>query len=256
MIEALPSRRRLRAPLIHAALSLLVASAVSVITFLVWFPGAYATIAGGLTLVFIIVGVDVISGPLLTAVVANPKKPTRDFRRDVVAIAVVQIAALAYGVYVMSLARPVATIFEVDRMRVISAAEVDSESLNEAPEGLRALSWTGPRILAAALPTTREEALQAIDLAMGGLDIANLPKNWRPYETQQTSAWNRAKPAPELEQRYPAAHDALARATAKTKLPLGELRFLPLISRQGGGSVVLAPPDARVVDVLPFDGFF
>ncbi len=97
----------------------------------------------------------------------------------------------------MSLARPVATIFEVDRMRVISAAEIDPESLKDAPEGLRALSWTGPRILAAATPRTREEALQAIDLAMGGLDISNLPKNWRPYESQNTSAWNRAKPAPD-----------------------------------------------------------
>ena len=251
-----PSRRRLRAPLVHATASLVVALTVSAVIFLVWFPGAYATIAGGLNLFFIIVAVDVVSGPLLTAVVADPKKPARAFRRDVLVIALVQIAALAYGVYVMSMARPVATIFEVDRMRVISASEIDPEGLKDAPEGLRALSWTGPRILAAATPRTREEALQAIDLAMGGLDISNIPKNWRPYETQQTSAWNRAKPAPELEQRYAAAHDALARTTAKTKLPLGELRFLPLISRQGGGSVVLAPPDARVVDVLPFDGFF
>ena len=256
MIEALASRRRLRAPLVHATASLLVALAVSVIIFLVWFPGAYAQIAGGLNLFFIIVAVDVVSGPLLTAVVANPKKPARDFRRDVLVIALVQVAALAYGVHVMSLARPVATIFEVDRMRVISAAEIDSESLKDAPEGLGALSWAGPRILAAATPRTREEALQAIDLAIGGLDISNLPRNWRPYETQQTSAWNRAKPASDLERRYPAAHDALARTTAKTKLPIGELRFLPLISRQGSGSVVLAPPDARVVDVLPFDGFF
>ena len=256
MIAALPSQRRWRAPLVHATASLLVALVVSAIVFLVWFPGDYATIAGGLTLFLILVTVDVISGPLLTAVVADPKKPTPDFRRDVAIIALVQVAALAYGVYVMSMARPVATIFEVDRMRVISAAEVDSESLNEAPEGLRALSWTGPRILAAALPTTREEALRAIDLAMGGLDIANSPKNWRPYESQQTSAWNRAKPASDLERRYPGAHDPLVRTAARTKLPIDELRFLPLTSRQGGGSVVLAPPDARVVDVLPFDGFF
>ena len=153
---------------------------VSAIIFLVWFPGAYATIAGGLNLFFIIVAVDVVSGPLLTVVVADPKKPSRAFRRDVLVIALVQLAALTYGVHVMSLARPVATIFEVDRMRVISAAEIDPESLKDAPEGLRSLSWTGPRILAAATPRTREEALQAIDLAMGGLDISNMPKNWRP----------------------------------------------------------------------------
>jgi len=48
----------------------------------------------------------------------------------------------------------------------------------------------------------------------------------------------------------------LARTAVQTKLPIDDLRFLPLTSRQGSGSVVLAPPDARVVDVLPFDGFF
>jgi hypothetical protein len=46
----------------------------------------------------------------------------------VLVIALVQVAALAYGVYVMSLARPVVTIFEVDRMRVISAAEIDPKA--------------------------------------------------------------------------------------------------------------------------------
>ena len=235
MILTAPSQRRLRAPLVHATASLLVALVVSAIVFLLWFPGAYATIAGGLNLFFIIVAVDVVSGPLLTAVVANPKKPTQAFRRDVAVIALVQVAALAYGVYVMSLARPVATIFEVDRMRVISAVEVDPEAVKDAPEGLRALSWTGPRTLAAAVPRTREEALQAIDLALGGLDIGNVPKNWRPYESQHTSAWNRAKSASDLERRYPAAHDALARAAAKANRPVDALRFLPL-TWPGAGS--------------------
>jgi hypothetical protein len=121
---------------------------------------------------------------------------------------------------------------------------------------LRALSWTGPRVLAAATPRTREEALQAIDLAIGGLDISNLPRTGARTNRSRRPPGIAAKPAPELERRYPAAHDALARAAASTKLPIAELRFLPLISRQGSGSVVLAPPDARVVDVLPFDGFF
>jgi hypothetical protein len=248
--------RRRRAPLVHAAASLLVAITVSAIVFLVWFPGAFATISGGLTLFLILTCVDVISGPMLTAVVADPAKPARSFRRDVFIIAVVQLAALAYGVYVLSLARPVAMVFEVDRMRVLSAAEVDVADLHDAPEQFRKLSWTGPRLIAAAVPSTREEMLKAIDLALGGLDISNDPKNWRPYEDQATSAWNRAKPVAQLETRYPAVHQDLATAAARTSVPLENLRFLPLIGRQGSGSVILAPTGARVVDVLSVDGFF
>jgi hypothetical protein len=247
--------RRVKAPLLHALASLVVAITVSVIIFLLWFPGALATVAGGLTLFLILTTVDVISGPMLTAVVADPTKPARSFRRDVLVIAIVQLVALGYGVYVLSLARPVVLVFEVDRMRVLSAAEVDPAALSAAPEELRKLSWTGPRVIAAATPTTREETLKAIDLAIGGLDIGDLPKNWRPYESHATSAWNRAKPAPELEARYPAVRGELASVAARTHVPLDELRFLPLVGRQSSGSVILAPPGARVVDVLSVDGF-
>jgi hypothetical protein len=248
--------RRVKAPLLHALASLTVAITVSVIIFVLWFPGALATVAGGAALFLILTSVDVISGPMLTAVVANPAKPSREFRRDVFVIAVVQLVALGYGVYVLSLARPVVLVFEVDRMRVLSAAEVDPTALGKAPEGLRKLSWTGPRVIAAETPKTREEILKSIDLAIGGLDIGDIPKNWRPYESQATSAWNRAKPAPELEARYPAVRDELAGVAARSHVPLEELRFLPLVGRQGGGSVILAPPGARVVDVLSVDGYF
>ena len=247
--------RRVKAPLLHALASLVVAITVSVVIFVLWFPGALATVAGGLTLFLILTTVDVISGPMLTAIVADPIKAARSFRRDVLVIAIVQLVALGYGVYVLSLARPVVLVFEVDRMRVLSAAEVDPAALSAAPEDLRKLSWTGPRVIAAATPTTREEMLKSIDLAIGGLDIGDLPKNWRPYESQATSAWNRAKPAPELEARYPAVRGELASVAARTHVPLDELRFLPLVGRQSGGSVILAPPGARVVDVLSVDGF-
>ena len=70
--------------------------------------------------------------------------------------------------------------------------------------------------------------MQSIDLAMGGLDISNIPKNWRPYATQRTSAWNRAKPVTDLERRYPGAHDAMLKAAKQAGVGVDALRFLPL----------------------------
>ena len=189
--------RRLKAPLLHAAASLVVAITVSVIVFVLWFPGALATVAGGLTLFLILTSVDVISGPMLTAVVADPGKSARSFRRDVFVIAIVQLAALAYGVYVLSLARPVVLVFEVDRMRVLSAAEVDPVGLGDAPEELRKLSWTGPRVIAAAAPVTREEMLKSIDLAIGGLDIAPSPRRNSKFAIRGFARnWRRSRRAP------------------------------------------------------------
>ena len=37
----------------------------------------------------------------------------------------IQLAALIYGLYSVSLARPVVVAFETDRMNVVTAAEID-----------------------------------------------------------------------------------------------------------------------------------
>lgn len=249
------SNRRIRAPALHALASLGVAAIAALIVFAVWFPPPYAMIVGGLNLFLILVSVDVVMGPALTAVAADPRKPARTFLRDLAVIVALQVCALAYGLHVMWGARPVVLAFEVDRMRLLVAADIDPLMLSEAPPPLRKLSWKGPQLLAAARPATREETLRAIDLALAGLDISNVPKNWRSYETQSVSAWNAARVASELDTRYPSVHDELARIAAEAKTSVSELRFLPLVSRFNGGSVVLAPPDARVVGVLTVDGF-
>jgi len=246
--------RRLRYATVHAAGCLLVAALAAALVFGLWFRPPFHVIAGGLAIFGILVSVDVVVGPLLTAVAAAPGKPEKVLWRDLAVIVALQLAALAYGIHVLAVARPVVMAFEVDRMRLLTVAEIDETLLPKAPEALRELSWTGPRLVAAERPRTRQEMLQAIDLAIGGLDISNLPSNWRPYETQEVSAWNAARPLPELDKRYPLVHDELVGMARGSGAKLEDLRFLPLVSRSGAGSVVLAPND-RVVGVVPVDGF-
>ena len=60
-----------------------------------YWPGWYLT---AVTRVLLIVGsVDLVLGPLLTLIIANPKKPRRTLARDIAMIAAVQLAALVYG---------------------------------------------------------------------------------------------------------------------------------------------------------------
>ena len=75
------------------------------------------------------VGVDVVCGPLLTLVLFNPAKSRRELRLDLSLVAVIQLAALAYGLYSISLARPVIQAFETDRFAVVSAVEIDPGQL-------------------------------------------------------------------------------------------------------------------------------
>jgi hypothetical protein len=82
-----------------------------------------------------------------------------------------------------------------------------------------------------------------------------VPSNWRPYESQTDAVWRAAKPASALVARYPQVAVAVAKLAGATGKTPAELRFLPLVSRQVSGVVLLAPPDPRPAGYLPVDGF-
>ena len=167
-----------------------------------------------------------------------------------------QVIGLAYGVYVIAMARPVYQVFEVDRMRVVTASDIDPDTLREAVPELQRLPWFGPGVIAAAKPTNPDEVLRSIDLALAGFDIAQFPRHWRPFSSQSAQAWSVARPVAKLVSQYPDATPDLQRIAASANQPADTLRFLPLVSRHASWVTVIAAPDARIVGYLPVDGFF
>jgi len=246
---------RLRAAGIHLCMSMLVAAIGASIVFLVWYPPPFADIAGGLFLFGLLTSIDVIIGPMLTAVVFNPRKPRGELARDVSVIAVLQLAALAYGLHAIFEARPVLLSFEVDRFRVVAAAEVQVDELSAAPPGLQDISLTGPRLIAAVKPTTADDLMRSIDLGLQGIDLSMIPKYWRPYEDQKAAVLKAARPVSALLARYPAASSELSAIAAKAGRKSDELRFLPVTSRRASWTIVLDPTTAAPLGYLPIDGF-
>ncbi|HEY2559733.1 MAG TPA: TfpX/TfpZ family type IV pilin accessory protein [Caldimonas sp.] len=251
-----PRTRRARAAGIHLFASGCVAALVALVVFGLWYPPPYSTIAAGTTLFALLISVDVVLGPALTAIAADPGKAIGAFRRDLAVIVFLQLAGLTYGLYSIALARPVYLAFEVDRMRVVTAADIDPATLLEAPPQFRALPWTGPRLIAAVRPTDPDEVLRSIDLALGGIDISMTPKQWRDVETQREAMLRVSRPATDLEAKYPSAESDLAKLATRSARPLQALRFLPVLGRHSSTVVVIAPPDASIVGFLPYDGFF
>ena len=134
--------RRFRFALFHLLSSICVAAFVGVLVFLLWYPPPFLVISGGGSLFILIMAVDVGLGPTLTAVAASTGKPIGELRRDLALIVVVQVAGLMYGLHTLALARPVLVSFEIDRFRVVTAADIDPESLQDAPKGMQiSLGW-------------------------------------------------------------------------------------------------------------------
>src|SRR5688572_10458424 len=112
---------RWRASGIHLLISVFIAAAGLALMLAAWYPGPLFQAAGGNELLFILVGVDVVIGPLITLAVFMAKK--RGMRFDLAVIGTLQVAALLYGGWVVAASRPAFIVFVNDRFEVASALE-------------------------------------------------------------------------------------------------------------------------------------
>lgn len=249
-------RDRLQAAGWHLLVSLLIAALVALLVFGLWFPGMYRYMSGGTSLLLLIMGVDVVLGPLLTFAVFDRRKGVAHLKRDIATIAVLQMAALMYGLYTVQLARPVALVFEHDRFRVISSADVVEQDLPKALPPYRQLPWNGPWLIAVRDTLPGQERNNSLATAvLEGVDTSQRPQFWIEYgDAERAKALKVSRPLNLLVEKYPSDADAIKEAVAGVEGRVDGLRFLPVRTRND--AVALIAEDGRVLGFLPFDGFF
>lgn len=247
-------RRRARAAGVHLLISAVVAALAAVLVFGFWYPGAYRLLAGGQSLFVLLMSVDVVLGPLLTFAVFNLKKGWPHLRRDLTIIGVLQLAALLYGLHMVCLVRPVAMVFEVDRLRVIAAGDVHLPELPLARAEYRQLPLTGPWLLGLRPAQDREERNSALFMGLNGIDVGQRPSFWRPYPESAADALAKARPLAVLLARYPQHAASLRQRLAELKVDAGKARFLPVMAR--GDWVAILDATGMPVEFIPVDGFF
>jgi hypothetical protein len=162
------------------------ASALSVtlgLMYLGWYhwPGWY--LADMPTVLAIMVGVDVVLGPLLTFVIADPGKTRRALARDVGCIVLVQLIAFTYGTITLWNGRPLYYAFSVNCLSVVQAQDLERGSTANAGNSALAPHWYSlPRWIWAPLPDDSEEAGHIIQSAIqGGYDVTARPGYFRPW---------------------------------------------------------------------------
>src|SRR5688572_33489765 len=115
---------------LHLSISIALGAVALAVMLLVWYPRPLFEASGGTGLLFILVGVDVVIGPLITLAVFKAGK--RGMKLDLAVIAILQISALAYGAWVVAVARPAFIVFVKDRFEVTAAVELQPEELAKA----------------------------------------------------------------------------------------------------------------------------
>lgn len=248
-----------KASLVHLVISSLVALVAAAIVFLVWYPHPYALLSGGRNLFLLLVGVDLVCGPILTLVLFNPKKPRAELWRDMALVVFIQLAALAYGMLTAYQARPLFLVHEMDRFRVIGLQDFDgvdvSSPLGRLPPALKPSMFSGPVTVGIRDPQDRKERNEVLlESVQGGRDYSQRPEFYIAYdETYSEKAVSRAKPLADFVTRYPAI-DADAQKLLKAgSLNMPDALILPVLHRQEWVAVLNRA--GRIQGFLPGDGF-
>lgn len=246
---------RLSAAGIHLLISAFIAASAGALVFGLWYPNTYRLLAGGQSLFLLIVSVDVVLGPLLTFVVFDRSKGWRHLRRDLAVIGLVQLTGLIYGLHTVYIARPIAMVFEMDRFRVVTAADVYLPELPQALPQYRRLPLTGPWLLSIRDSQLGKERNDALFMAvLNGIDTGQRPLFWRPYSEATKQVIQKARPISALIQRYPAKQSEIETLLRALQLSSPEARFVPVIARGDWVAVLNAQGDVR--GFLQLDGFF
>lgn len=239
----------------HLLISLLIAAVTAWIVFKVWYPSPYGVLVGGLNLYGLLVAVDVVCGPLLTLILANPKKSKRETVVDLSLVGAIQLGALIYGLSAVAAARPVIVAFETDRFTVVSAAEIDKQLLEKAPEGLQSLPWSGVRRVGVRAPNSSEEQLVSLEMSLQGIEPSARPDWWLPDDVhERNKIRKKMQPLSTLMKRYPNNQD-LNKQVKGIGLPVEQLYYLPFTSQKNKDWTVVLDQQAEFKAFVSLDAF-
>lgn len=244
---------RWKAAGLHVCISALVAAIASGLLLGVWYPPPYFHADGAGKLLALVVGIDVTIGPLLTLLVFKSGK--RGLKLDLTVIAILQTIALIYGFHVLVGSRPVFMVAAVDRFVIVSAADISSADLAKAsqPEW-RNLSWKGPVLVGARLPTNwdQRDALMFSSLK-GGKDIQDLPERYVPYASVAMHLLARAHNVKMLRSMHPAAASEISRWLSARHLTESQVVWLPIQARKWDMVMMMSARSGQPIAPIPLD---
>jgi hypothetical protein len=179
-------RFRLKAFGLHLLASATALSLVLGLLYLGWYrwPGWY--LADAAHLILVMIGVDVVLGPLMTLIIARSTKPRRELARDIAMIVAVQLCALGYGTVSLWQGRPLYFAFSETLLQMVQAYDIDDD---EWAQGKRqnpelAPHWYSlPRWIWAPLPKDQQEQKRiVVSTLVGGDDVISMPRYFKHWE--------------------------------------------------------------------------
>ena len=243
---------RWKASGIHLSISLVIGTLAFCLLYFVYYPQPYFEPAGAGKLVMILLGVDVILGPLLTLVVFKSGK--KSLRFDLGTVATVQLGALLYGLYVMWVARPVFIVASVDRLEIVYAGYITDKSFAEAefPQYSKEPLF-GPKFALTRRPKPGAENAEVMQITISGSDTQFHPRYFVPPTPEAwTKFWKRARKIEDL----PAHARVEVKSFLKSSAPAGNIMAVPMKGRIQDYTVLVDIDKNTMIVALPVSAWY
>lgn len=196
-------------------------------------------------------GIDIVAGPLLTFIVY--KKGKKSLKFDLMVIILLQLGLFLYGGWNIVQSRPVWFVYDNNKFVLIRNNEVNIDSQQRAIDKFQHNTWLKPKWVGISYPKNDENFAKKIELdeLMYGIIAAQKPELYSPLDTMNNEIARQALPTSLLEQ----YNDSTQVKTILSKYPIAD-SFVPLkatavdmtvlIDKKSGGKVV------AIVDLRPW----
>lgn len=239
---------KLKAFSLHFLLSALVATVCAYVVYVLWYPSHYAAMVHGAKIFLIVLGVELVLGPVMSLVIYNSKKRKVELIRDYFVIGTFQVLALVYGLYSVVLSRPVYEVFVQDRLQVVVATQFLKKDLLFSDD-YKLLPWGGPLRVCTERPSDLKEREDLLFAAVSGRDIHMQPRYYRPCKNKEVFLG--AYKSSQLEEKTPLKLEQIPE-----KFRQSSFKWLPVINRFGAWLAIFPnenPEDIQYLDLFPFD---
>lgn len=144
---------KVKAAGIHFLLSLVIISFLMIITIYFWFPNSVLKVSNFKEISLLILGIDLVLGPLLTFVIFKPQK--KGLKLDLSLIALAQVSALVFGMYNLYKIHPLYISFNIDRFTLVSADEALPQ--RAVSDEFKVPKFYSPKLVVSKIPEDIEE---------------------------------------------------------------------------------------------------
>ena len=194
-----------------------------------------------------------IAGPALTWVVY--KKGKRGLVFDLWVIAIVQLAAIAWGTLSLYQNRPFWMVYTVDRFEILSMRDIDLGSVTD-PKFLDK-PFAGPLLLFANMPAdpvAYQKLLREI-IFEGKPDLQFRPEFWSLYTERKEIALQTSRPLMKLRDARPDSSGAIDKIINNYGGDITLLKFAPSLQKDGQFTTILDAQNGDVIETVMIDPF-